>query len=66
MKKSLFVLFTFLLFTASPILAGQYVIDPDHTEIGFSVKHSILLWPAKMINYAVRTIGHFREQYMGL
>ena len=42
MKKSLFILFTFLLFTASPILAGQYAIDPDHTEIGFSVKHMVI------------------------
>lgn len=42
MKKSLFLLFTFLLFSPLPILAGQYTVDPDHSEIGFSVKHMVI------------------------
>jgi polyisoprenoid-binding protein YceI len=42
MKKLLIFVVSVLLFTASPVLADQYAIDPDHSEIGFSVKHMVI------------------------
>jgi len=42
MKKLLFTTFIVFFLSATPILAGQYTIDSDHSEIGFSVKHMVI------------------------
>ncbi len=42
MKKLLFVLLSILLFSATQSIANQYIIDPEHSEIGFSVKHMVI------------------------
>jgi len=42
MKKIFTTAFLTLLFFASPALAGSYVIDPVHTQIGFSAKHLVI------------------------
>ncbi|MFQ5431813.1 MAG: YceI family protein [Nitrospinota bacterium] len=42
MKKILTMAFLALLFFASPALADSYVIDPAHTQIGFSAKHMVI------------------------
>jgi len=41
--RSLFAFFAFLLFfSSSPLYAGNFVIDSDNTQIGFSVKHMVI------------------------
>ena len=42
MKKLLPILLSLLLFSAAQGLAGQYTVDSDHSEIGFSVKHMVI------------------------
>jgi polyisoprenoid-binding protein YceI len=42
MKKLLFILLSILLFSATQSLANQYTVDPEHSEIGFSVKHMVI------------------------
>jgi len=42
MKKHVIFLLSLFLFTTSPALADQYAVDPEHTEIGFAVKHMVI------------------------
>jgi len=42
MKKTMLALALSALMYASPALAGVYDVDPDHTSIGFSVKHMVV------------------------
>ena len=42
MRKLLVFIVSLLLFHTLPVLADEYVVDPDHSEIGFSVKHMVI------------------------
>ena len=42
MKNLLILAVSLIFFTASSALADQYKIDPDHSEIGFAVKHMVI------------------------
>jgi polyisoprenoid-binding protein YceI len=42
MKKLIIIIFSLLLFPALTLHADQYAIDPDHSEIGFAVKHMVI------------------------
>ena len=42
MNKLLSILLTILFFSATQSLADQYTVDPEHGEIGFSVKHMVI------------------------
>jgi polyisoprenoid-binding protein YceI len=42
MKKIFTTAFSALLFFASPAFADNYIIDPAHTQIGFSAKHMVI------------------------
>ena len=42
MKKLFNFTVAFLLFSVTPVFAGQYVIDGAHSEIGFAVKHMVI------------------------
>jgi polyisoprenoid-binding protein YceI len=40
--KTVCLSFVFLALAVSPALAAKYVVDPQHTYIGFSVKHMVI------------------------
>ncbi len=42
MKKLIILITALLLFIGGPAIADVYVVDSDHTEIGFSVKHMVI------------------------
>jgi len=39
MKNRILIVLAMLLFLPTTLFAGEYTIDPDHTTIGFQVKH---------------------------
>lgn len=55
MKKLIIFIFSLLLFSPLAVHADQYVIDSDHAEIGFAVKHMVI----------TNVKGAFREYNVG-